>query len=389
MKTIAAIFALAIFLIFPLNSFAQNFIWARNISSSNSPYYSTCIASDKNGNVYSAGLQFSKQDSRGNTKWVQSVSINVQNVDAICYDNYGNIYLAGELGDIAKYDTSGNFIWKKNIDISVSVLSINADDNGNIILGGEKYGLTTVMFGTIPITISGGFTAKYDTNGNAIWVSMGTLINASAGSCYVSSAIADHSGNFYSLGSFGYDLYPNTGTLAAFGTDTLSSIGYYDAFIIKYNPTGNVLWAKVIGDAKDDRAYEIGVDSLNNAYITRFTSYNLWADTKLFEKYDPSGNLIWTKAATGNPRINSISVNKSGNIYFAGSLNSNMILNNDTVISRGSIIGKLDNNGNTIWITSNNSITNNYANDISSSMNGNTYVTGGYRSEERRVGKEC
>jgi hypothetical protein len=104
---------------------------------------------------------------------------------------------------INKYSSSGNFIWGKTINSAVlnSVLGMNTDSAGNTyIIGG--------FVGTVDFDPSGGianltsrpnlfdtFIAKYDSNGNYLWVKL--II----GSFKASKTIDfDNSGNFYFMG---------------------------------------------------------------------------------------------------------------------------------------------------------------------------------------------
>lgn len=70
----------------------------------------------------------------------------------------------------------------------------------------------------------------------------------------------DHAGNIYITGQF-------EGT-AIFGIDTLIGIGGKDVFTVKYDPIGNVVYAKSAGSFGLDRGVAIAVDGLGNAYVT-------------------------------------------------------------------------------------------------------------------------
>src|SRR5436190_20577711 len=61
------------------------------------------------------------------------------------------------------------------------------------------------------------------------------------------SIAIDNSGNSYVTGYFG-------SPSITFGSTTLTNAGNYDIFIVKYSPTGNVLWAKSVGGSGHDYA---------------------------------------------------------------------------------------------------------------------------------------
>jgi prepilin-type N-terminal cleavage/methylation domain-containing protein len=75
---------------------------------------------------------------------------------------------------IVKYDTNGNVVWAKQVGATNynSSLDISVLTDGSSIITGSFGG--TVAFGNQPALVSSGendiFIAKYDTNGNVIWV---------------------------------------------------------------------------------------------------------------------------------------------------------------------------------------------------------------------------
>ena len=111
----------------------------------------------------------------------------------------------------------------------------------------------------------------------------------------------DANGNSYVTGIF-------RGT-ASFGTTELTSSGSTDIFIAKYDATGNVLWAKQAGGKDIDAGKNIEVDGNGNSYITgeflgTATFDNITINSSgnydaFIAKYDPSGNLLWVKKSGG------------------------------------------------------------------------------------------
>ncbi|HWY12561.1 MAG TPA: hypothetical protein VN026_14610, partial [Bacteroidia bacterium] len=184
---------------------------------------------------------------------------------AVCIDPFNNIYVTGEYSSsnfafgsytlsspggvfLAKLDAMGNVLWAKKCSITTSTgfadaWSVSADQNGNPFITGAYTG-SVVTFGTYTLTNSGNqdiFLAKYDVNGNLQWAkSAGGTGNET--SC---SVHADMNGNSFITGNF------NSPTLA-FGTTTLTNSGASDLFLTKYDPNGNVLWAKRAGNNYSD-----------------------------------------------------------------------------------------------------------------------------------------
>ncbi len=86
-----------------------------------------------------------------------------------------------------------------------------------------------------------------------------------------SRTVTDNSGNVYVVGSF-------ASTTITFGAITLTNAsgGIADLFIVKYDPNGNVIWAKSAGGASTDYASAIAIDNNNNVCIAgSFSSASL------------------------------------------------------------------------------------------------------------------
>ena len=143
----------------------------------------------------------------------------------------------------------------------------------------------------------------------------------------VGNAIAvDAAGNSYVAGYF-------NGT-ATFGTNTLTSAGNTDIFITKQDGNGQLLWVRRAGGTGYDAAKGIAVDALGNCYVTGayegeagFSSTTLtntsaasYADVFL-AKYDPAGNLVWARSAGvefAHDEGTAVAVDGAGNVLVTG-----------------------------------------------------------------------
>lgn len=210
-------------------------------------------------------------------------------------------------------------------------LSASANINQtNILDWGEQFGVAGYDFGTTVVADSSGnayvsgrtqgslfgpaaglddaFIAKYDPAGNQVWAKqVGT-----AGSERGNSIALDSSGNIYITGY----------TTGAFGGP---NAGNRDTFVAKYDPSGNFVWSNQIGTTDIDRAYDIAVDKSGNAYLTGVTYGSLGgshqgAGDAYLSKFDASGNLSWTKqfGTTGGDQGFSVAVDSAGNAFVAG-----------------------------------------------------------------------
>ena len=145
-----------------------------------------------------------------------------------------------------------------------------------------------------------------------------------------------------------------------------------DIFLAKYDASGNVIWAKSIWGTDDDFSYSVTTDATGNILIAGYftsdsisfdsiTLFNNGAQNMFLAKYDPSGNLLWAKSASGtytNVIAKSVAVDQSsnGDIFITGYYSTNtLILDSISTSGNGTIqmfVAKYNSNGNAIWARS-------------------------------------
>ncbi|MBL0046935.1 MAG: hypothetical protein IPP32_02395 [Bacteroidetes bacterium] len=207
----------------------------------------------------------------------------------------------------------------------------------------------------------------------------------------------DASGNVYVLGDFKalVDFDPNAGIY------NLLSGGIQDAFVAKYDPSGNFIWAKQVGGSDGSsslNAMAITLDGLGNLYFCgRFNGtidfdpgaavYNLSAvgNSDIFIcKLDNGGNFIWAKSIGGvsDEGAYALALDASDNIclngFFSGTVDFDPGLGIAALASQANdvFICKLDNAGNYVWAKSFSGPLGDEANSIATDANGNIYSTG-------------
>lgn len=205
----------------------------------------------------------------------------------------------------------------------------------------------------------------------------------------------DNAGNVYTTGSFqgSFDFDPGT------GTSILTSGGGDDIFITKFDPSGNLVWAKSMGDTLNEYGYSIGVDASGNVYTTGHfsgtvdfdggagtTTVSSNGNEDIFvTKYDASGNFIWAKNMGGATSDfgRAMAVDANGNVFVTGYFDgtSDFDPNSGTVnlTSTGLydiFVAKLDANGNFTWAKNFGSTTFDVGNSIVLDASGNVYTTG-------------
>lgn len=303
---------------------------------------------------------FSKFDSNGNILWAKTNSSTDSVIKSICLDSNDNIYLAGEFKGlslifdttilsnngttpdyvdnfIAKYDTSGNFIWAKRLGGTSNeyIDNINIDTNGNFIItgvGGSDFSVAS----SINFTNNSGeyeiFNIKISPDGDFLSIdNFGTVLNYNIeGYIKTTRELSTFQYGYFSAPTMSF----NNGTI-------LNKIGEQDMYLVKYNSNGAVDWAKNFGFLNSYFTMDdITTDSMNNVYIAAdFSGSNIQLNnssytnhgflTSIIIKLDSYGNIIWIKSAdgTGTNKLNyplAINANLNG-VFICGSFNNENI----------------------------------------------------------------
>lgn len=196
-----------------------------------------------------------------------------------------------------------------------------------------------------------------------------------------------------------------------FGGIRLVSSGSSDAFLLKYDPAGNLLWARQAGGTGLDGGIAVALDLAGDPYLiadirntnATFGSFVLsvmgtnTCQDFVVAKYDPSGNVIWAKVF-GGTSVDSgtgIAVDKSANIYITGDTSSSNVYFGSIVLTNtyhllpdtAIYIAKLDPSGNPVWAVSGQGDNNNVGSTgIAMDPFGNAYITGFFLSATLALG---
>lgn len=307
---------------------------------------------------------------------------------------------------VAKYDTDGNVLWAKKQTGggtgSDQARGVAVDASGNVLVTGTFTG-PNIVFGTTTLINAGGgsstdlFLVKYDPDGNVLWARKQTA----GGTAYdvAKSVATDAGGNVIVTGNF-------DSPAITFGTTTLTNAGANDVLTVKYDPDGNVLWAKQQepgGAENNDVPYRIASDASGNVIITgnfesptiTFGTTTLTQSTGTYAtdlfvvKYDPDGNVLWAKQQDANGSANElgagIAADPSGNIIVSGWFDSPTVTFGTTTLTNGQspssidlFIVKFDCDGNVLWARQQDAggTSNDNAINVTADARGNIIVTG-------------
>lgn len=395
-----------------------NALWAKNASilTSYAPGSSIAIATDVNNNVFITGafnvasanfggaplthsssngnnkeIFIVKYDSQGTLLWAKDVDYEgIVWMYDIATDSQGNAIITGSYSSnpltfgstllpaysntnpfMAKFDASGNVVWAKGAQQTAGNAStvwnfgIATDASDNIYIVGDYVTSSSLNFDGLSLPVCSGrnmYIVKYDDLGNALWAkaSVGTSYSGYQSAGY--NITADLNGNIIVTGYFG-------STTIGFGNITLTNSNSNtssDIFVVKYDSSGNALWAKNAGGMGDDAGHKIASDNYGNSYVTgyfkskpaSFGSFTIDKDNgsspRFFViKYDNLGNEVWVKyieqtdAYGGGLMTNGVAADDFGNVYVTGnaydshSYNGSAVFGNTTLTYGGIFIAKL------------------------------------------------
>jgi hypothetical protein len=346
-------------------------VWVKSFGGAGHDY-GYALATDINNNIFmvgqftSASISFDgftlttaaprsmyivKFDSDGNALWCNSCEGAGGLANTVTTGPDGGVYVGGNFSESAigfgaitlthtgpngtnlylvKYDASGNILWAKNaggtlLNNAAHCSDIETDSDNNVFITGY-FLAPQISFGSLIVpnhtpAKAEIFLAKYNAAGNEIWA-----INAGGDFDDIAEGMAiDNGGNIWITGWFQ--------TETSFGSIGLAAAGNYDAYLAKYDSSGNALWANRFGGAMSD--YGTGLCVGNNGNINlagSFRSSSIDIGTNTFTNhgtglldlyvanFDTSGNLQWARAAgsTRDDAFYSVAAGTGDSLYFTG-----------------------------------------------------------------------
>jgi hypothetical protein len=145
-------------------------------------------------------------------------------------------------------------------------------------------------------------------------------------------------------GAYSIGLTSDGGYIVAGGTDSYGS-GGVDAWLIRIDSSGQLLWNKTYGGAGDDEAYSVQQTSDGGYVFSGQTSFYDFRGPWIV-KVDPNGNIVWSKAywdETG-ARFASVQQSSDGGYVIAGHRSGSVYY----PVSHPWIM-KLDSQGEMLW----------------------------------------
>ena len=343
-------------------------LWAKSAGGTDNDF-GFGVATDGSGNVLVTG-------------WFRSPTITF-GTTTLTNAGLGNMF-------IVKYDASGTVLWAKSAGGTDNDYGrgVATDGSGNVLVTGQ-FSSPTITFGTTTLTTLGNyvmFVAKYDASGTVLWAKGA----GGTGDNFGNGVATDGSGNVLVTGGF-------TSPTITFGTTTLTNAGNVDMFVAKYDASGTVLWAKGAGGTGDDFGYGVATDGSGNVLVTgQFSSQIITFGTTALNyaggsdifivKYDASGTVLWAKGAGGtdNDCGFGVATDGSGNVLVTGQFSSPTITFGTTTLNNAGstniFIVKYDASGTVLWAKGAGGLWYDYGFGVATDGSGNVLVIGYFSS---------
>jgi gliding motility-associated-like protein len=283
------------------------------------------LAIDGSNNIYMAG-------------WTSSTNFPLQNLAGA----YNQSVYGGGTRDafLVKFSNSGTLQWATYYGGSGSetAFSLAIDVSNNVYMAGQTSSSTNFplqnLGGAFNQSVYGGindaFLVKFSNTGTLLW----STYYGGSGAEQENSVGIDGVGNVYIVGSTTSNNLPLQNLAGAYNQSLIA--GSYDAFLVKFSPSGVRLWATYYGGSADDRAYSLAIDGSSNVYMTGWTTstnfplqnlagaYNnstLGGVRDVFlVKFSNTGSCLWATyyGGTSNEEFSSydnIDIDLCGNVY--------------------------------------------------------------------------
>jgi hypothetical protein len=243
------------------------------------------------------GVFLSNFDSDGAFLWARTWACEVGAIGigyGVATDGLGNVFVTGEFGGTVDFDPgpgeeiqsgkpnggnlflikfapNGDFIWARTwataAGSSGMSLDVDVDSSGESFTTGNYDGTVDFDPGVgedIHTTIHAAVSlVSFDQDGNYRWVR--TWGGATSSTYDSGSGVVVHpSGAVYVTGNFGGTTDFDPGP----GEQIYTSNGNVDAFVSKFNTSGDFLWARTWGGTSGDGGSDVAASSSQSAYIT-------------------------------------------------------------------------------------------------------------------------
>ena len=271
------------------------------------------------------GALLVKYDARGAQQWIRQIGVRPDSAQALALDADGNVFVGGRADKdpvdspgfsssvfIAKYDRNGNQIWLKKFGSQQPdfLRALRADAGGNVVAVGYTGG---DLFGRFAGGSSDFFVMKLDSAGSFLWGRQ----DGGPGSDNAGDLVITAGGDIFIAGY-------TSSTL-----DGLTPSGSTDAFLMKYSANGKRQWTRLVGTPAADYAEAVRLDSTGDLYMLGRTAGTFAGQSSaggldgFVARFNAAGTVQWVRqfGTTADDYPNAMALDASGGLRVAGFTN--------------------------------------------------------------------
>jgi len=293
-------------------------LWAKNFGGASAATTGSCLAVDSNANVYLGGYF------DGGDLTVPAIGKITRNAD---WDGF-----------VIKLSSAGEIRWAKKYGgaaAATKVQSIAVDASENVYFSGQ-YNLgkmTRPALKRLSHDIKGHdvFLIKLDPSGQTAW---SKNFGGKGANTFNYAMTLDSAGFVYICGAFMNDSMTSPRL-----KHTRSGHAFKDAYVLKVDPQGEVIWAQNYGGPEGQAEFNsIAVDRFSQVYLGGIFKHADLARPKLGKignqdgfalKLDATGAVTWAKNFGGpgtDTTLNSMAYDAQGNVYLGGAFRSGSVI---------------------------------------------------------------
>lgn len=325
--------------------------------------------------AYSREVFLSRYNRSGTVAWRRELGgSGLDEANVLTTDSSGNIFVS-YTDTLEKRRSDGSLIWRRTVP---SISALEADQNGNLYVGGQGGGGTLVLSkytaaGSRTWTRSVGERGIYfEPNGMATDASGNVYLAASdyddcclwnkllkyspSGQLLINKEIGTGSGDveLVDVAVVGDALYL-TGNLNSDWAPEDGNFNNIDGLLVKLSLGGSEQWRRVFGTQGYDSVSDLAADPSGGLYLTGTTTSNLGGvqprgSDVFFRKYSSSGQMLWTKqiGTAGQDSGNAVAVYSSGELYLGGEAGG-ALLGGTYRGGQDGFLRRTDGSGNRVW----------------------------------------
>jgi len=191
---------------------------------------------------------------------------------------------------VSKLSERGDVMWTQALGTASHDIAdrVALQDDGSVIVAGYSFGQLNVSAGTRGDV----FVARFSPEGRLAWVRQDVTIDASNGNGETHSRLT-------SLACGGDGSISLAGFTMAATFNGQKNKGGMDSFVVKYSSSGDFQWAKLLGTELDDKAWSVASTSDGGVLLAGASQGNLEGRRNrggwdaFVVRYSPSGTLLW------------------------------------------------------------------------------------------------